>query len=118
MKTTESDFDRFKHECIRLQKEWGLLEYALYFSHNTPSDAYATCAVDEEGCTARLSLTEEFTTPDPPMIEMLAKHEMLHLLVSRLEWVGSCRWVNDSEMEAEVERLVVKLEKLLRSCND
>ena len=112
-KTTQAEFDRFKIECIRLQKEWGLLDYSLYFTHHTPADAFATCAVDEEGCTARLSLTGKFTVPDAPPVELLAKHEMIHLLIGRVEWVGRCRWATDSELDAEVERLAVKLEKLI-----
>ena len=113
MKTTVADFDRFKHTCLRLQQEWGLIDYTLYFTHGTPSDALATCNVDEEGCVARLSYTKKVLMEDAPPIEVIAKHEMLHLLISRVQYVGSCRWAADDELDNECERLVVKLEKIL-----
>jgi len=112
-KTSQADFDEFKHECLRLQKEWGLLEYSLYFTHGTPTDAYATCSADEEGCVARLCLTKTIAETDAPHVLMLAKHEMIHLLMSRVEWIGRCRWASDDELDVEVERLVVKLEKII-----
>ena len=113
MKTTEADFQRFKCECMRLQEKWGLLDYTLYFTHGTPDDALATCNADDAGCVARLSYTAKVLVSDAQPIEISAKHEMIHLLLSRIEKIGSSRWAADDELENEIERLVVKLEKII-----
>jgi len=113
-KLTDADFDRFKAECLKLQGDWGLQEYSLYFGRCTDADSYASVSIDEEGCVVRIKLTKSVKDiEEMPPIEVLAKHEMIHLMINRLVWVGGRRWVTEGEIDNEWERLTVKLEKLL-----
>ena len=113
MKTTEADFQRFKCECLRLQEKWGLLDYTLYFTHGTGDGNLAEITPDDVGCVARLRYAKTVSISDVPPVEILAKHEMIHLLLSRVKTLGSSRWAADDELENEIERLVVKLEKII-----
>jgi len=113
-KITDGEFDAFKFECIRLQKEWGLLEYTLYFDRHNDSEVMAMATVYEEDCVATIKLAKVIKNPDDmPPITLLAKHEMIHLLINRLEWVGKKKYGTEAEIDLENERLTVKLEKIL-----
>lgn len=46
-------------------------------------------------------------------IKQSAKHEAIHLLISRLEKCGRARYVSDSEIYEAGEELVHKLEDLI-----
>ena len=113
-RVTEEEFELFKSECLRLQKEWGLIEYSLYFGRLNDSYAFASINVDEEGCVARIKMCRTTKTKeDMGDVRIIAKHEMAHLLIHRLEWLGRVRYVAEDEIDVERERLAVKLEKLL-----
>ena len=114
MKRTELDLDEFTTSCLEYQREWGLMSYDLAFDWCKVSDAYASITVDEDGCvaTVRLGRVVRDVKKCPP-IRMLAKHEMCHLLMNRLYWLGLKRHVSESELDVEFERLAVVLEKIL-----
>lgn len=44
---------------------------------------------------------------------LAAKHEVGHLLIARMEWLGGCRYLTDSEMDEESENFARIMEKLL-----
>jgi hypothetical protein len=112
-KITDSQYLRFKVECLRLQKEWGLLEYTLYFGRSKDNDEVASINADSGGCVARIRLCKQYDGDDMQPVEVVAKHEMIHLLTHRLYEAGSQRFASEKGFDDEWERLTVKLEKII-----
>ena len=114
MKRKDSELEEFKIRCLEFQARFGLMSYDLSFDWCKCNDADASITVDEDGCNATVRLGRVVKDPNKcPSIYMLAKHEMCHLLTSRLYWLGSRRYINESELDVEFERLAVVLEKIL-----
>ena len=113
MKTSKASFNRFKAEFLRWVDLFGLKDYRVYFALKK-LDSIAHISIDEGGKVVNVTLANELTKEDAQeSIESHAKHEVLHLLLNRLVWIGSCRYISDSELQDEWERLVIRLEKVI-----
>jgi len=115
MKTSKKYFERFKAEFLRWQKELGLTQYRESFAHKNLDKAFAqlyTQQIDKL-FVAYLNTNIEGDMPDDGP-EAHARHEALHLLLSRLVWLGSSRYIAESELDEEAEAIVVRLEKVLK----
>ena len=115
MKTTKKDFLIFKKWFLHYQKFYGLTDWDVYFEHGVLKDAYATITSD---CMARKA-TVRFATAWPmrERTEMefrrCALHECNHLLIARLRWIGTCRYVGEEEIHEEDEALVIRLTAII-----
>ena len=113
-KTTQGQFKRFRAECLRLQREWGLTEWELSFRCDVLDGAYADIAADYSGMTATLRLSSEVDAADDLMdAEGCAKHEMLHLLTAELHACGATRFMSQREMDGAWEKVSRRLEKIV-----
>ncbi len=111
-KTSKRDFDKFKAEFLHWVDEFGLVGYRLIFDHTPTKDSHADIIIDEEGKLAVICLSS-ILNPDFCGAEEHAKHEALHLLLSRLEYLGGLRYARDGEIKEESEKLIRILQKLL-----
>lgn len=121
MKATKADFKLFKDTACLWQKKLGLTQYMLHFDESNDlgknDDGYpifAIVSVSEMDKSATLVMLNKFDKQykccfDP---EVLARHEILHLLTQRLYWLGIQRYLNPTDLKEEWEAVTVRLENL------
>ena len=116
MITTKKDFERFKAEFLRLMGKYSLNGYHVFFRHEPLDGSYASIKVDQSGKSAVAYYSSKLHKDDAKHHnpEGSAKHEVIHLLLSRLSWLGSCRHIMQEDIWEEEEKLVRILEKALQ----
>jgi 23S rRNA G2069 N7-methylase RlmK/C1962 C5-methylase RlmI len=109
------DFELFQKEFKKWQKLFGLTGYKVYFKYEPDKEYFAGLTVDQTNMVATAKLNSKLPDKDEPHkdIRQSAKHEALHLLVSRLEKNGRYRYISDNEIYEATEELVVRLEGLI-----
>ena len=115
LKTTKKDFEKFKTEFLKWYKILNLQDYKIFFEHKDDKDNYANIGIDQSG---KIALVSYSTTTDkndktPPTPEENAKHEAIHLFLSRLEFLASLRDYSKNNMYNLIEGKVRVLEKAL-----
>jgi len=111
----DADFELFQSEFKRWQKVFGLTGYKVYFKYEPEEGYFATLSVDQGNMVATVTLNSELPDKDKPFkdIKRTAKHEAIHLLVSRLEQNGRYRHASSGEIYEATEELVNRLEDLI-----
>jgi hypothetical protein len=116
-KTTAKHFNHFKTCFLKYQKLFGLIHYNVYFNHKPIKNSYANIIVDEDHKVATVTFASVW--PDRLVINdeinKCALHEVCHLMISRLRWMATCRYLGEAEILEEDEALTVRLESIL--CN-
>ena len=114
MKTTKKDFDTFKKEFVRWQHLFGLSQYRVVFHHAVLEGRHAEITVNECGKIAVVSLSRD-TCDDAVFVpaKTNARHEAIHLLLSRLSWLAGCRYLAESDLDEEEEGIVRRVESVL-----
>ena len=109
------DFALFKVEFQKWQKKFGLTGYKIKFCHAPIDDAYAYLDARVSAMVATVTLNSTNTILDyrDRSIKALAKHEAIHLLLSRANDVAYKRWASKDEMYESMEELTVRLEDLI-----
>ena len=112
---TNKDFELFQKEFKKWQKLFGLTGYKLYFKHEPLDGSFACISTKIGDMIATVKLNSALPDSEKPWknIKQSAKHEAIHLLVSRLEMNGRYRYASEGEMYESTEELVVKLEGLI-----
>ena len=115
MKTTKAQFSRFKQSFQMWVEAFGLKEYEIYFVHEPLVGAGATINIEEDAKAVTVAMSSDIPKVDHEHFspEDHAKHEAIHLLLDRIRWLGACRYISESELQEEWERLVRVLEKVL-----
>jgi len=103
-------FKQFKNECLRLQKKWGLSSWKLYFRDMELKDCFASINTSIDGYVANVMYdsSQEMSNPKEN-----AKHEMIHLVLSRMSSLARSRDMREEELYSAEEEVVRILEKLL-----
>ena len=107
------DFELFKKTFRKYQEKFGLLGYAVYlkFEPITGGD-FADITVNQNDMVATIRLNSKLDEKDEQFkhIELSAKHEAMHLLLSRFEnkAINRCN-VSEKEIFEIEEELVNKL---------
>ena len=119
MKTSKAYFNRFKKAFIEWQNRLGLTQYRIDFLHESLKDGdstfYARAQIWEKEKFVKVWLTREIQSPEVDEgPESHALHEVLHLLIHRLTWIGEARYCMENEIDDEAESVVVRLEKVLQ----
>lgn len=109
---TKCHLARFKSQFAEWQNEFSLGEYTVSFKTKKFRDRFAEIEVNADGCiaTVYVSESEKWTNS---LIDTVAKHECIHLLLGRLAELASSRFINEDELSSEEERVTCILEKLL-----
>lgn len=111
MKTSKAYFNRFVKEFIRRQELLGLTQYRTLFSYeNIGKKNAAQIRTNFMAKTADVYLNTEKRSSEGP--EADAKHEALHLLLSRLCILAEERHIMDTDIPEEEEAIVQRLEKV------
>jgi len=117
MKTTKKDFKCFEKEFLKWINVLGLKDWRVLFYHRPLEDSFAVIHRDNVGKIANVYFSSEIPeTAREGYIcpEHHAKHEAVHLLLSRLGYLAERRYINYSDISEEMERLVRILEKVLQ----
>jgi len=110
----QRDFLLFQKTFKEYQKLFGLTGYKVYFKYEPIDGAFAsiTCAQNDMVATVRLNSKLPDKDGRHKDIRGSAIHEVLHLLLMRLEIIAKCRYVASEEIYESVEEIVHKLEGL------
>ena len=109
------DFHLFQKEFKKWQGRFGLTGYKVYFKYEELEASFADIQVSQSSRVVTVRLNSNLPDKDNPFkdVKADAKHEALHLLVSRLEENGRYRYCSDAEIYESTEELVVKLQNLI-----
>ena len=107
-------YSEFKCECMRQIARLGLKEWDIEIQHSVldeeSSSTAAVTQMEEEGKLAVVILNKRFIPRDPKRI---AKHEVCHILLGKIQAIAAKRWMSEAEIDGEVEALCTRLEKVL-----
>jgi len=109
---TKRQFERFKRQFKKHQARFNLGEYTVTFAKKKFNDRWAEIDADPEGCVAIVNVADNNDWKDE-MIDIVAMHECIHLLLARLTDMGSRRFISEDDLGNENERVTCILEKLL-----
>jgi len=110
------DFKLFQ-KCFReYQQRFGLTGYKTYFKYRRLENNFAQVTVQQNSMVATVTLNSKLSNSSRPFkdIRRTAKHEAIHLLLSRLEHRASSRYTAEEEVYEAVEEIVFKLEGLIK----
>ena len=102
----------FKKEVKRLIKKSGTGGgWEINFTKKEQiGNALARCTYNVPERWVRFSFDEKKKNKAP---KRSAKHEFCHFLLARTDWLSRCRFVTDSEMNEESEKIARIMEKLI-----
>ncbi len=113
------DFAEFCKYFKEYQKLFGLTGYKIYFKYE-PIDSFAKIIVNHPDMVVTVKLNNKLLDEDKPFkdVKCSAKHEALHLLLSKLEDRATYRYATKTDIDEAVEELVFKLEDLIPNVRD
>jgi len=114
--TTPAHFEIFKKECLKWIDFFELNEWKIYFLHLLEDkDRQAACLFNAytTNATLLLSVNWEHDKPTNDWIKQVALHEVIHLLLAKLQEKAMERYVSEAEIRMEVETLTHKIEHIL-----
>ena len=113
MTKPSKDFLAFQKEFLYWQQKMGCTGYKCYFKHEPLENSFARIKINSEEMVATVSLHNGPEEKEHKNVKRSAKHEAIHLMLSRLEDVAGRRHIRAGEIYESVEELVFKLEKLI-----
>ena len=108
------DFELFKETFTKYQEMFGLTGYQIYFNYKPLEKTFAEISVNQNNMVATVYLNSQLPKKDKlhKNIKLDAKHEVIHLLLNKLEHMAYARYVTEVEIYEATEELVNKLVKL------
>jgi len=110
-KTTKQHFELFKRYFKHYQDLFELNNYQIHFFHQKGGKWYAEITTNQIGHCSRVTFNTTWIErgPTEDKIRKDALHECCHLLISKLEWLAGCRYLDEVEIDETQEELVVKM---------
>jgi len=120
--TTSEHFKRFRSECERLVSSIRLDDWEVNYSWSDleidhgEEGILALTAWDLEQRSVTFKLNKEFYHEKPAvwLLKAVAKHEVLHLLLARLQSLAKSRYIQEREITEEIHSLVAKLGRIVK----
>lgn len=107
---TTEEYEHFKKTCRSFQRSFGLVDWDIYFCFEdlTEDSEMANITWCFTGHSARVTLTSKMPVYDNYLFEMekVARHEMIHLLLARVQEYVTRRNVIQVDIDEAVESLV------------
>lgn len=107
-----TDFELFQSEFKKWQDKFGLSGWQVFFKYEKLEDGPAMISRDLTGMTATIRVNSELSDEHKDIVKD-AKHEAIHLLLSRFSCNAYSRHVSSDEIYESEEELVHKLEGLI-----
>lgn len=115
MKTTEKQFNLFKDEFTEWQVKFELSHYRIDF-YLKDIKGRADIRIDNYGKCAAVRLRRDWGNDDKITefkLKDAAKHEAIHLLLSRFSDLAESRYIREDELISCEEELVRKIQELI-----
>jgi hypothetical protein len=113
-KTTKKQFEEFKKWCLYYQKRFNLMDWRLDLVWEDPKKNFiAWVRAQGDRYVVEVGLNKRDVSPSGCTMRDHARHEMIHVLLYRLYWMGGSRWIYEDELDQEYERVTKLLEILL-----
>jgi len=95
---------------------FGLTGYSVYFKYEPLDGAFGEIRFGVNGQSVAVVLNSNLPEKEKPHkdIRRTAKHEAIHLLLTRLESNARWRHTSKEEIDESAEELVIKLEGLIK----
>ena len=116
MIVSKRQFKLFKDTCNIWIDKLGLTQYQVEFVHKELETGYAEIRIDELGKAATIFLTNTNSKFQSEFfdVEKIAIHEVCHLLIHRLRWLGESRYIERDDLDEEWEAIVRRLVRIVR----
>lgn len=113
---TPEEYEHFQESCKVYQKSFGLVDWDLYFCLEDVSDNsdLANISWCFTGHSSRVTLSSKFPVYKDYLYELdkIARHEMIHLLLARIQEYSQRRNVNQDDIDEALESLVRMIENV------
>lgn len=118
IKVTKAQFELFKKECKKWIDRFELNNWDVYFVNTALDDstiARTKTNIDTYDATIALNLkwSEELPLNREQLIKT-AEHEILHVLIARLDCLAHSRYAKKDELDSANEELVQKLSHIIK----
>ena len=114
--TSRQHFAVFKAECARCIKLYRIVGWRVEYLHEKLDDVRAECRSDAANQVVVLVLSTHWGDQIPAtdvLVRQTARHEVIHLIVDKLNEVACFRFVTKNEHKHAVEATVRHLEEIL-----
>jgi len=116
MKTTKSDFDKFKQYCSEALQTFQLIEWSVHYDHANVEGSYANTSWRLSGGVATITLStywDDLRPKTDDAIKRLAYHEVLHLVMAPLYAEAGERYTNQLAIDTAEHMIIRRLENLI-----
>ena len=115
IKTTKIQYEEFKKEFMRWIDRLGLHDWKIFFYHEKLDDVFAKIIYDNMNSAAAVKFNSEVDEEDANFMQpkISAKHEAMHLLLARLNYLAGARYICSEDINTEEERIVNILTKVV-----
>jgi len=111
VKTTSAHLEGFRREFIKYQKLLGLTGWDVSFTIKELPNSLAQIHYVASDCNAEVFLNSSL--PSSTSLRKTAKHEAIHLLLARYDYIASARYIDAEELTFANEEIVVKLTDII-----
>ena len=113
--TANRDFEIFKREFLKYQKLFGLTGWKVYFKYEESDVSFASIQMDFDNSVATVRLNSHLPDKDHPFkdVRRSAKHEVIHLLLGRIEGEARARYTTQGTLGEALEEAIHRLESLI-----
>lgn len=113
---TAEEFEVFCKEFKRWQRYLGLDGYQVYFQHK-PLDVFADICINQTCSIATVRVNSQLPPKDIPFADPAAhaQHEVLHLLLGRLEAGARARYAVAENIDEALEELCRRIARVIKS---
>lgn len=112
-KTTQSDFNLFKSEVIRLIWKIHMKDWSIFFDWRLLEDSSASCTTNTDSRTVTFTLSTKTYYDSQQAIKNSALHEVCHFIVSDIADFAYARFVTRAEVERADEIVTRRLQVIL-----
>lgn len=118
MKLNNQHFNSFKAECEEWLDKFELNRWDVVYTFKPMNGTEACADSQPSSYFADITLNKELTNIEKSenvddYLKNLAKHEVLHILISRFSGVAKMRYINERELDDEEEGIVNLLTKII-----
>jgi len=115
MKLSNKHLNIFKKECKKWIDILKLDNWEVYYGWQDKEGTFASIYTDLSGYVATIYLSRDWGDDyNNAQLKRTAKHEVIHLLLSRLSENARSRFITETDLAESEEELVRKLEKIIK----
>jgi len=116
---TPEEYEHFKKSCLTYKKLFGLVDWDVYFVMDDLSEdsELANISWCFTGHSVRVTLSSKMPVYDDYLIALddVARHEIIHLLLARIQEYSQRRNVIQADIDEAVESLVRMIDNVFNS---